>query len=234
MELSVMLEYQKLDMALLKLENELMQSSSAREYATSKHALNVAQEQVLKQNRDAGEMIKQMQGLIAEYDALEKELNEAESAVPDVNDITGADFFLRNVQKLIAQLRNLSSEIGKMSARIVELNQGHAAMMTAGKEAKKRMVACKPVYEAEKEKYRPAATELQTKIAEAEKQCSEEFLTVYKRLRKNKKVPAVVPVSGGRSCGGCYMELAGDTLVTLNNKTFIECPNCGRILYKAE
>ena len=231
MELSAMLEYQNLDRSLMKLENELMQSESAREYATSKHALAVAQEQVIKQGRDAGEMIKQMEGLIAEYDALEKELKEAEEAVPDVADVTGADFFLRNVQKLIAQLKNLASDISKMSAKIVELNQGHAATMAAGKDAKKRFNLCKPAYEAEKEKYRPAATELQQKIAEAEKGCSEEFLSAYKRLRKLKKIPVLVPLNG-RNCGGCYMELAGDQVVKLNDKGFIECPNCGRILYK--
>ena len=180
MELSAMLEYQKVDLALLKLETELTQSASAREYATSKHALVVAQDQVVRQSRDAGEMIKQMESLIAEYDALEKELAEAESAVPDVEDVTGADFFLRNVQKLIARLKALAGEIGKMSARIVELNQSHASTMAAGKEAKKKMATCKPLYEAEKEKYRPAATELQQQIAEAEKQCSEDFLTAYK------------------------------------------------------
>lgn len=231
MELSAMLEYQKLDRSLMKLENELMQSESAREYATSKHALTVAQDQVLKQSREAGEMIKQMESLIAEYEALEKELNEAESAVPDVSDITGADFFLRNVQKLVARLKTLASDISKLSSKIVELNQGHAATMAAGKEAKRRMNLCKPVYEAEREKYRPAATELQQQIAEAEKACSEEFLTVYKRLRKLKKIPALVPLSG-RSCGGCHMELSGDAVVTLNGKSFIECPSCGRILYK--
>ena len=233
MELSAMLNYQKLDMQLMKLENELMQSDIAREYAANKKALTLAQDQVVKQNRDAGEMIKQMEGLIAEYDALEKELKEAESAVPDVTDVTGADFFIRNVQKLITQLKNLAGEIGKMSARIVELNQGHAATMAAGKEAKKRLNACKGDYEAEKEKYRPAAAELTQKIAEAEKACSEQFLTVYKRLRKQKKIPVVVPLTGGRNCGGCYMELAGDTIVTLNSQPFIECPSCGRILYKA-
>ncbi|HCU56139.1 MAG TPA: hypothetical protein DIC18_02255 [Clostridiales bacterium] len=232
MELSAMLEYQKLDKEMMALESELMQSPIAREYATSKHALAVAQDQVIKQNRDAGDMVKQMEGLIAEYDALEKELKEAESAVPDVADVNGADFFIRNVQKLISQLKNLASEIGKMSAKIVELNQNHAATMAAGKEAKKKFTQCKEPYDVEKEKYRPAAAALQQKIAEAEKNCSEDFLNVYKRLRKMKKFPVIVPLANGRSCGGCYMELAWDTLVTLDSKPFIECPSCGRILYK--
>jgi len=234
MELSAMLNYQKLDMSLMKLENELMQSDIAREYAANKHTLAVAQEQVVKQNRDAGEMTKQMEALIAEYDALEKELKEAEDAVPDVQDVNGADFFIRNVQKLISQLKNLSQEISKMSARIVELNQAHTSTMAAGKEASKKWSACKASYEAEKAKFRPAALELQEKIAEAEKQCSVEFVEVYKRLRKQKKIPVVVPLMDGRSCGGCFMELAGDTIVKLTEQPFIECPDCGRILYRMQ
>ena len=132
MELSTMLEYQKLDIALMRLENELRQSQAAKEYTANKTTLTNAQEQVLKQNRDAGEMTTQMESLIAEYDAIEKELKEAEGAVPDVDNAVAADFFVRNVQKLVNRLKVLASEISKMSAKIVELNQSYAATMTAG------------------------------------------------------------------------------------------------------
>ena len=231
MELSAMLEYQKLDNALMALENELRQSPAAKEYAANKAALAAAQEQVLKQNREAGEMTTQMQALIAEYELIEKELKEAEGAVPDVDSAMGADFFIRNVQKLIARLKTLASEISKMSARIVELNQTHAATMATGKKASKALKASQEAFEEEKKKYMPRATELQAQIAEAEKRCSPEFLQVYKRLRKLKKIPVIVPLNG-YGCGGCFMEVAGDILVKLGSQPYVECPSCGRILYK--
>ncbi len=231
MELSVMLEYQNLDNALMRLENELRQSQAAKEYTANKNVLNNAQEQVLKQNRDAGEMTSQMEALIAEYETIEKELKEAESAVPDVDSSMGADFFIRNVQKLIARLKVLASEISKMSSKIVELNQNYTATMTAGKEAKKKLTQCRDAYEAEKSKFMPQATELQQKLQELEKGCSEEFLTVYKRLKKIKKLPVIVPLNG-YNCGGCFMEVAGDLIVKLSSQPFVECPSCGRILYK--
>ena len=231
MELSIMLEYQKLDNALIRLENELRQSSAAKEYTTNKTVLAGAQEQVLKQNREAGEMATQMQSLITEYESVEKELKEAESAVPDVDSAVSADFFIRNVQKLLSRLKVLASEISKMSGRIVELNQNYAATMTAGKDAKKKLAGCRDAYEAEKAKFMPQATEIQQKIQALEKDCSEEFLTVYKRLRKLKKLPVIVPLNG-YNCGGCFMEVAGDLLVKLSSQPFVECPSCGRILYK--
>ncbi|MBP5405235.1 MAG: hypothetical protein J6Y74_04745 [Clostridia bacterium] len=232
MDLSVMLEYQDLDRKLIKLESTLLQSEAAREYAQNKGTVTSAQEQVGKQNREAGEMIKQMDALIAEYEALEKELTEMEGAVPEVTDLNGAEFFSRNIQKLINQLKNLSQEIGKLSSRIVEMNQAHAATMSAGKEAAKKLNASKARYDEEKAKLMPEAKKLQAEIAEIEKKCTPRFLDVYKRLRKS-KIPVVVPLQGGRSCGGCFMELAGDAIVRLNGENFIECPDCGRILYKA-
>ena len=234
MELSTMLEYQKLDNSLMRLEGELRQTQAAKDYNVNKTALANAQAQVLKQNRDAGEMTAQMESLIAEYSAIEKELNEAESSVPDLDSSVGADFLIRNVQKLISRLKALASEISKMSSRIVELNQSYAATMTAGKDAKKKLALCRDAYEAERQKFMPQATELQGKIAEAEKECSEEFLTVYKQLKKQKKVPVIVPLMNGHTCGGCFMEIAGDSLDRLEKSAFIECPSCGRILYKNE
>ena len=232
MELSSMLAYQEIDKAMTKLETEFMQSESAREYNGSKKAMQAASEQVVKQNATAGELVKQMEALIAEYDALEKELKEAESAVAEVEDVTGAEFFSRNVQKILQQLKNLAGEINKVSGKIVELNQAHAASMTAGKTAKQKMVAVKSAYEEERAKIMPAAEELKKKLAEAAKSCSEKFVEEYQRLKKMKKLPVVVPLND-RTCGGCFMELAGDALTALNGAPFIICPNCGRILYKA-
>ncbi len=232
MELSVILEYQDLDRKLMKLENELMGSDAAKEYAQNKHTVSTAQEQVVKQNRDAGEMIKQMNALIQEYESLEKELKEAEDSIPEVSDVNGADFFIRNVQKLLNQLKTLSQEIGKMSQRIVELNQNHAQSMAAGKDAAKKLNQSKAKYEEERAKILPEAQTVKEEISKVEAKCSPKFLEVYKRLRKQKRLPAVVPLMDGRSCGGCFMELAGDAIVKLNGQSFIECPDCGRILYK--
>ena len=232
MELTSMLAYQEIDKAMTKLETEFMQTECVRDYQSSKRTMQVAQEQVVRQNAAAGELIKQMEALIAEYDALEKELKEAEGALPEVEDVAGAEFFSRNVQKILQQLKNLSGEIAKLSSKIVELNQAHASSMTAGKNAKQKLDSVKGAYAEERAKIMPAVEELKSKLAEASKVCSDKFLEEYQRLKKAKKTPVLVQLSG-RNCGGCFMELAGDALNALENSDFIICPNCGRILYKA-
>jgi len=232
MELSSMLAYQEIDKAMSKLENEFSQTACVREYQSAVRALSLAKEQVVKQNAAAGELVKQMDALIAEYDALEKELKEAEGAVSEIEDVAGAEFFSRNVQKLLQQLRNLSAEIAKISSKIVELNQQHAASMATGKSASQKKEAVKNDFQQERAKVMPAVEDLKQKLAEAAKACPPKFIEEYQRLKQAKKVPVLVQLSGF-NCGGCFMELSGDALATLENNPFVICPNCGRIVYKA-
>lgn len=231
MELSSMLAYQEIDKERSKLESEFMQTECVREYNAAKKTLQNATEQVVAQNAAAGELVKQMQTLIAEYDALEKDLKEAESALPEVEDLDGAEFFSRNVQKLLQQLKTLAGEINKVSTKIVELNQAHAATMAAGKNAKQKVASTKEAYMAEREKVMPAVEALKKKLEEAAKSCSEKFVAEYRRLKQAKKTPVLVPLSG-YNCGGCFMELSGDALTVLDNSPYVICPNCGRIVYR--
>jgi len=232
MDLTSMLAYQEIDKEMSKLESEFRQTECVREYQTAVRTINSEKEQVLKQNAAAGELVKQMEAMIAEYDALEKELREAEEAMPEVEDVAGAEFFSRNVQKLLQQLKNLSGEIAKLSTKIVELNQAHAASMAAGKTASQKRDAVKAQYNAEVEKVKPAVEELKKRLAEAAKACPPKFVDEYQRLKQSKKVPVLVPITGF-NCGGCFMELSGDALAALENNPFVICPNCGRIVYKA-
>lgn len=232
MDLSSMLAYQEIDKEMSKLEAEFRQTECVREYQTAVRTINSEKEQVLKQNAIAGELVKQMEAMIAEYDALEKDLKEAEDAFPEVEDVAGAEFFSRNVQKILQQLKSLSAEIAKISSKIVELNQAHAASMAAGKTASQKRDAVKADYNAEVAKIKPAVDDLKTRLAEAAKACPPKFLEEYQRLKQAKKVPVLVPLSG-KSCRGCFMELSGDALVALDNNPYVSCPNCGRIVYKA-
>ena len=145
--------------------------------------------------------------------------------------VFGAEFFSRNVQKLLQRLKMLASEINKVSTKIVELNQAHAATMAAGKSAKQRCEAVKEAYMAERAKVMPAVEELKKKLAEAAKSCSEKFVAEYQRLKQAKKTPVLVQLSG-YNCGGCFMELSGDALAVLDSSPYVICPNCGRIVYK--
>jgi predicted nucleic acid-binding Zn-ribbon protein len=60
----------------------------------------------------------------------------------------------------------------------------------------------------------------------------EETLDLYQRLFFKKGDLVVVPAEG-EVCGGCHMRAPAQTLIRLRgDRELVQCPNCGRILYR--
>ncbi len=233
MKIDTILKYQQLDLDLMKLENELLNSQAAKEFNFSKNTQKNAQELLLKLNKDAADVIAQMETFISQHSLLIKQLQEAESAEADIKDVNAADFFIRNVEKLSSMLLALSRDVSKLSSRIVDINSQRDKAMTAGRDATKNLTTQKDAYEAEKARLLPQAAQLQKDRADIEKSLDDTFISHYKRLRQQKKTPPVVALLGANSCGGCFMEMAVDAIGKLKSDgDIIECPNCGRLIYK--
>ncbi|MBN1586528.1 MAG: hypothetical protein JW937_03755 [Candidatus Omnitrophica bacterium] len=62
--------------------------------------------------------------------------------------------------------------------------------------------------------------------------CDKKALAVYERILRSKGGTAVVPVSGGSSCGFCFMGIPPQLIndISLTDR-LVECGSCGCILY---
>jgi predicted nucleic acid-binding Zn-ribbon protein len=73
----------------------------------------------------------------------------------------------------------------------------------------------------------------EAEVAHARTGISAPLLSIYDRLLKSGKMPAVVPLNGG-VCGGCHMRVsAGVTHEARVGGKTTTCDNCGRIVYHA-
>ena len=60
------------------------------------------------------------------------------------------------------------------------------------------------------------------------------ILTFYEKIRRWAKDSAVVPVKK-QACYGCFMKISDQTFAeVIKSEEIINCPHCGRILYKEE
>jgi len=72
---------------------------------------------------------------------------------------------------------------------------------------------------------------LRTKAVEG---FDEDLLEAYQRLFKSKGGSAVVAIEH-EVCTGCHMKVTTQTAVAARSgKSFVNCPNCGRLLYHAD
>lgn len=74
--------------------------------------------------------------------------------------------------------------------------------------------------------------DLQDKRSGIVKNIKDEYLNVYETIKKNKKFPAIIPVTNAGACTGCFRILPPQQFnELLGGNTFMQCPVCSRILY---
>lgn len=231
MNIDRLLEYQAIDSEILKIDLEFRALPIYREYHFSINSYRDAQAAVKRLNGEAENLHKQMVNAIEQYANLNKQISDAEKELDDIDDINQADFYSRNIEKTLSELQQLSKSISELSIKIDEHRQSYDKALKQGREAKLKGTEAKPVYDKALLDVKPKIDELKSKMMGLEKDLENKAVNQYKQLRSAKRFPAIVKLHGESSCGGCFMELAGNSVEILKSKGYIECPNCSRLIY---
>lgn len=231
MELAKILQYQKIDMDLFRLEKEYSQSKEIE-----------LKNKVIKMFEKKKEVLN---NLSAELDDLLLQLSKAESKLDDYigGAITEIDPEKANNEEELAlieknfgryedEIAALNKEINRITKRINEINlenrKTNDEMMSLNNDYKLLNASLEKKKNDMLLKARPIAIKLKELLPEVE---GPEF-DKYKEIRKAKKMPAFVVYQNG-NCGACGMEIAIEVEKKLVNIGDIaECPHCGRMVYK--
>lgn len=223
------LEYQSLDMQLLKLKRDF-ENNKEKENLT-KYATLIKENQAKLTTVDAeskkaidnfekykslyAKLLKDYENLRAKYDGMGKE--DKEKAITECDSI---------VSQLSVLERNLSTQVETSNNLIKSFEN-----------CKNNIVSYKKLYVASKEKcteiekkFIPQENELKQKMVEVEKKCDAKLLAKYKQLRQDKIFPVVVKLNNS-SCGGCSMEFSSAQIGVLKEKGYLECEHCRRVNY---
>lgn len=234
MKLDKLLEYQAVDTELMKAETDFRSLPVCKEYFHTANILNNAKSAIKKLTGDADELSKQIETFIDQYSKLASMLEETEKEVEGINDIKESDFYVRSIEKLISEMQSLSKQISILSSKVDEHRLNYDKAIKQGKDATTKGRELTPEYQKAREEIKPIIEKLNKELVSLESKIDKIPLAHYKQLRAAKKTPAIVPLHGETSCGGCFMELAGNAKIKLKADGYIECPNCSRIIYIPE
>ena len=229
MALQELLEYQRTDAQLRKIEQELGASEERKKFAQAKKFLENAKERLEQYDKRASE-------LTALRDGIEQRCSEIFHQIEEYSDLeqmveNGGDigFYKKNALALSERIKGLKAELAKLVADITTVAEEY-------KKLKEQTIKMQTQYKEYKEKYEAAKNaradevkEIKTRLEALAAKCPEKVIERYKVKRKEGVYPIFVPLTGGGCI--CGMELSLAQQGKLSNGGVIECEHCRRFIY---
>ena len=225
-----LLEYQRLDGELRKIDLELNATEEKKKLNQAKVVMRNAEMRIAAQDKRALELKALRDSLIARVDETSKaiaEYSEVEELVEGGGDVS---FYKKNAQQLLEKIRSTKQELNKMLAEVEQLSAEYKKLMEQGKQMNKQRKEYTEKYKEVQAKYAGRIEELTKQMEEAAQKIPPEVLERYKLKRKEKIFPVIMPLNGDMCVCGMDLPLAQRNRLAGGN--IIECENCHRFIYK--
>ena len=229
MNIEKLLEYARIDAEMAKLNLAFNAEAEVKEYKLQTKRYKDASDLIGKLNAEADDIIKQMSALQDRYQDAMHELNEYKATVAEIEDENEADFYIKNVEKMVATLSAMAGDIAQLSKRVADVRQQTGKAFAVAQEATKRIGELAPAYKEITKRYEPDVAAIKARLAAAAEGLGE-ALNIYLNLKRSGVKNRIVKVNGN-NCGGCFMDIDVGTRDRINTVGYVLCPNCGRILY---
>ena len=222
----ILKEIHRLRTHIKELEGRLDQGPKAHKA----HQLRVAQaEEALKQAQESTKHLKvkihdketSVKGMQQTIDKLEKTpiSNKKEYDALRVEIATAKD----SIRKLEDQILDTMAEVEDKNQRLPEAEKALAKAKSDAAQFEKDHQEKLSRWGEERDNARKQLTEIETTLPE-------DMLVQYKRLIAAKGIEALSSVEN-RICIACYTEITPQMSNELQRGLFVECKNCGRMLY---
>lgn len=236
MKVEQILEYQKLDREMFKLEKELRENPHKKKANQLHETMKSAQERSVKLEEKAGT-------LLAEIDKVKKQLKiqqdkMAEFMAKDLNSLSKADIEkMASLKDKLAQNlqileKNLSSLAETVNSVLADFNKTIKTFNTS----KEEFAKCKAEYDNDAKNVEGQKSEIASKLQVIAKEIEPSVMEAYQKRRKENIFPVVVPLmeegKGNYFCGGCRTQLSFASINKIDGEGYVNCDHCRRIIYK--
>lgn len=228
-----LLNYQKTDGNLRKIENELGKSSERKAMNEAKAFMISAKDTIEKIGAKAGELSAQFDKVCAERDAVTGQINDFRSASDNCSDESESSYLLKKAEETMTKLVSLEKETAKLESEIKALLSEYRKIVSDANKMKEIYAKNKEEYAKLKEIKSGEIKEIKDALDKLKKAVDPSVMAVYEKKRVEDKIfPVLVPVVNEAFCGGCGMELSALSKSKLKTAEVVECDFCKRLLYK--
>lgn len=225
-----MLEYQRLDIELAKMEKSIVKNDN-------KTNLSKLKAYILDFKDKAYKLEESAKTLVGDYEKLKKQYQNNVDKIQELNNTNLDTVSLDKVDGMLYQINSLSSElymlernINSILLKIKESLKNFEVIKKNMDAAKVKYNECKELCDKQEEQIQPKITEIKNKMKEMEKELNSELFAKYKELKADLGVPVFVPIDNGH-CARCRVELPTAKLNKLKADGTIVCGECHRVIF---
>ncbi|MEG2561423.1 MAG: C4-type zinc ribbon domain-containing protein [Clostridia bacterium] len=227
------LKYQEVDRKYIQLENSLRTCEEAKKMLSYKEERKKISDELLTNNQLAENYFSKIESVKTKYSEALKELEEMHTADMENMSEKELDFYIKKLEKSGAMVGELERECDKIARDLKQIEYTSKVDMDNLKKCSMLYQKYQELFNAKKEQMQVEAKQIFDERNLLEKELDPKILDMYKKVRENKKNPVFVELDQGNSCKGCGMQVTTETLDKFNiGEQLVQCPNCGRILYK--
>ena len=228
--LNELLEYQKVDAQLRKIEQEVAASEKQKKYAQANKFMKSAPERFEAQDRRAAELAALREDLIRRAEDISKQIAEYSELDEMVEEGGDVSFYKKNAQALLDRLRGLRSEMQKLNADIASTVEEYDRFKKQGAAMQKQYKEYKAKRDELVNTHKNEVNSLRARLAEIAKKIPEDTLAKYQQKRKENIFPIIAPLNGNMCVCGMDFPLALQERLAGGN--VVECEHCRRFVYK--
>ena len=224
------LEYQKLDSELFRLEREINRNEHKKNAHAMVSFVKDAQSQILELDKQASKICDEVQKL---KQVQEKGISLIEKYSKQVSNNLSYEELVDLQNKLsqtAKQLKELENRLLNAEKRAKQLISEFDALKKKTNLARSKHQESKSKFDEYYAQKEPEVLALKNKIASLEKELDSTFVSKYKSLKQDGVFPVVVRLMDTR-CGGGRMELPSKELEKIKQNGKLECPSCHRLIY---
>ena len=230
MNLKSILEYQKKDSELIKLERSLAANENKKIFTQMVNVVKDAQAESSTLENQAKEILKVFESLKKTYEDNAKSANIL--ATKNLENISEDE--LASVENLA---KTISNNLAILEKKLLSEAERVRNVLSSFENAKKKYNQARDKYNKHKELYDKEVAEKSPEISlkteevkKLESSLDATLLANYKHKRQDKIYPVFVPCVD-KACGGCRMELPSASYANLKQSGMMECEHCRRIIY---
>ncbi|MFA6867131.1 MAG: hypothetical protein WCR54_06395 [Clostridia bacterium] len=232
MSLQKMLEYQKIDSKIYRLEKEYNELEEKKEFNKYQGYYKEKAKSVIIGQKEFENIVEKLNGLLVKA----KELNvnkfdlsiESNNAFENEEDFDNYEKKLKKYQTELNAINETSNELQK---KLSDLSQSNKQILNKLRQSQELASKFFGVIQQKKKKMQEQAKPEILKRDAIKAEIDEDIFKIYEERRNHHIFPVFMPYNEP-NCGACGIDVKAEISEKFNSQTFVECPHCRRLLYK--